>query len=273
MSYRKKHIKNKIHRIMPRKSLLKRRWFWILLVFFLIIAAVFYFVLFYPGFQVKNIMIFGNEKLKTQDLHNFVRNNSSKRIFLVSKNKLEKDILQNFPAVEKISIIKNFPRTLVLEVSEKKAAAVYCPLADGDGAECFFIDKNGVAFEPSPPISDSLAVVEQEVKSGQIFAGEQVAADSIIKAVFEIQKSFKDNFNIDLVKALITSPVRLNIKTNEGWEVYFDLSSGSDINLQLTKLSLILKDEISQTSRKNLKYIDLRPKDRAIICDSGVCGN
>jgi len=49
---------------------------------------------------------------------------------------------------------------------------------------------------------------------------------------------------------------RLDIKTAEGWEIYFDLSS--DVNFALTKLGLLLEKEIPLEKRGDLSYIDLR---------------
>jgi hypothetical protein len=37
----------------------------------------------------------------------------------------------------------------------------------------------------------------------------------------------------------------------------------SDLDLQITKLNLLLKNEVSESARKTLQYIDLRFKDRA----------
>ena len=62
------------------------------------------------------------------------------------------------------------------------------------------------------------------------------------------------------------------MNTSKNWQIYFDLSSDSDINSQLTKLNLLLNGGISADDMKNLHYIDFRPKDRAIICDNATCG-
>jgi hypothetical protein len=57
--------------------------------------------------------------------------------------------------------------------------------------------------------------------------------------------------------------LRLDIKTNENWQIYFDLNSMSDTDLKIAKLNLLLNGEITPEIRKNLQYIDLRFKDRA----------
>ncbi len=281
MSYRKKHIKNKIHKIKPRKSIFKRPWFWIIILFLIIILSGFYFAIFWPCIQLKNIVISGNDKAKTRDLQELVLNSAntglidfwnikiiSRSIFLINDDKINKNILEKFPVIEKVTINKNLPQTLILSVVERKPIGVFC----GNAGQCFLIDQNGIIFEPLSITPENFTIVRQAVENGQIFTGEQVVAQNTINAISKIQKSLKDNFQIDLEEALVTSPVRLNIKTSENWQIYFDLSPESDINLQLTKLDLLLTSEISQDNRKNLRYIDLRPKDRAIICDNKTCG-
>ncbi len=281
MSYRKKHVKNKIHGIKPKKSIFKRLWFWILILFFIIILSAFYAVLFYSGFQVKDILVSGNEKTKALELQSIVLDNintelvdfwkiriNSHSIFLVDLNKLNKNILEKFPVIEKIKINKNYPQTLALGIEERKPIGAFC----GNDNECFLIDGNGIIFEPVSAIPDNLTVVRRTLESSQVFIGEEVVAQNMIDVVSKIQKNLKDNFQIGLKEALIKSSVRLNVETGENWQIYFDLDSGSDINLQLIKLNLLLNTEISQALRKNLYYIDLRPKDRAIICDNEICG-
>jgi len=74
--------------------------------------------------------------------------------------------------------------------------------------------------------------------------------------ILQIQGNLKDNFQINVKEAAISLPERLNIKTSENWQIYFNLES--DINLQITKLNLPLKEEISPEKRENLEYIDVR---------------
>lgn len=281
MSYRKKHIKTKIGSIKPRKSIFKKIWFWLAVLFFIIAGSVFYTCLFYSGIQVKNISISGNEKISEQELKNFVleRANTglinfaniniwSRSILLVNNSLLRKSILEKFPIIEKLDIKKDFPNSIILGITERKPIGVFCTQDE----KCFLIDQSGIIFEPVSFASENITVVRQLISSAEVFTGEEAVSQNMITAIYNIQKSLKDNFKIDLAEALVTSPVRLNVKTNENWQVYFDLSSGSDIGAQITELNLLLGQEITEDGRKNLRYIDLRPKDRAIICDNAVCG-
>ena len=281
MSYRKKHIKSKIQSSRPKKSILKKIWFWILLLLIAIISAGVYFLFFYPGLNLKNIVISGASRINGQDLQRVVSEDAntglinfwgleivSRNILAVDTVKMNKDILEKFPDIEKLSINKKLPQTLTLGIIERKPLGVFCT----DANKCYFIDNNGIIFEPLSVVPPDTTVVRQAIQNGSIFAGEEVVAQNIINAIYQIQKTLKDNFKIDVNNALITSPVRLNIKTSENWQIYFDLGPDSDINAQLSKLNSILNGGISRDNMNNLKYIDLRPKDRAIICNNATCG-
>lgn len=268
MSYRKKHIKNKIHKIKPRHSILRKPVFWILILFLIIILSAFYIFIFYSGLQIKNIIISGNEKMQSKNIEDFIFNNIDKKIlefgnlkltsesiFLVNIIHLEEKILEKFPIIKKIKIDKKLPQTLILGVQERKPLGIFC------NKECFLIDEDGVIFESLLEPLKNVTVVRQTFGEKKVFIGEKVIAKDIMNAISKIKNSLKDNFQIDIEEALVSNPLKINIRTNENWQIYFDLDS--DINLQIAKMNLILKDEISADNRKNLQYIDLRFKDRA----------
>ena len=73
MSYRKVHVKSKVNRIKPKKSIFKNRWFWLVILFLVLIFLCVYFFLFCSGVQVKNIIISGNQKIQNQDIENLVK--------------------------------------------------------------------------------------------------------------------------------------------------------------------------------------------------------
>lgn len=283
MPYRKKHIKNKIYKIKPKKSILKKMWFWLLILFAVLVLSISYFILFYPKFQVKNIVISGNEKVNAQDLQKLVLENintglvkfwnidvSSKSIFLVNTDKLNKEILRKLPIIEKLQINRKLPETVLLGIEERKPVGIFCPPSGENN--CFLVDQNGIIYELLTAVPSNIIIVRQAGNNNPLSAGEKALAQNISDAISKIQKNLKDNFQIDLREAFVTSPIRLNITTKENWQIYFDVSSSADIDLQITKLNLLLKNEISKDDIKNLRYIDLRPKDRAIICDNSACG-
>ncbi len=289
-SYRKKNIKSKIHKIKPRKSILKRRWFWFSILILIIVSVIIYFSFFYSGFQLKNIIISGNIKVKTSNLYSVAYEDAntnlislgkikitSRSIFWIDESRINRDILAQFPDVERLTMNRDFPQTLVLVVQERKPVGVFCPSSSDDFSAqtnlgCFLIDQSGVIFNPLAVITSGMTIVRENMGDSQVYAGQGVVTKNAISAIAKIQKTLKDDFQIDLTQALITGPVRLNIDTGENWHIYFDLSPDSSVDTQLSELGLLLNGGISADSRKNLRYIDLRPKDRAIVCDNKVCG-
>lgn len=289
MSYRKKHIKNKVNRIKPKKSIFTRLWFWIGLLSVIVIASVAYLAVFYSGVQIKNIIVSGNQKVLSQDIENLISDNinykilgigswkiSSRSIFLIDSDKLQKEVLDKFPIIENVKVVKRFMQTLELQVNERAFFAVFCPSLDraieGIPGKCFSMDNNGIIFEPLYVMPQNIVIVLQAENGRQIFAGENVVSQDIMDLITKVGKNLKDNLQINLKEAFVADSNRLNVTTSENWQIYFDLGPGSDISSQLTKLNLLLKGGISPTSRKNLRYIDLRPEDRAIVCDNGECG-
>lgn len=265
MSYRRKHIKNKIQKIKPRKSIFKRPIFWRTVLFLVLVFVSFYFFVFFDKFQIQKIIISGNEKISSEKIENAVKNNINKKfisflnwnvlsksIFLVNKDKLNKEILEKFPIIEKVRTDKKLPQTLILGIMERKPVGVFCD------KECFLIDVNGIIFEPLSVIPENLPIVRQISEQSQVLVGEDVIGRNIMDFISKIKKNLKDNFQIDIKEALVASPLRMDIKTSENWQIYFNLDPDSDMNLQITKLNLLLSGQISPEARSNLQYIDLR---------------
>ncbi len=284
MSYMKKHIKTKINKIKkPKKLIIKRPVFWMAVFLFFIIFSALYIFIFSAKFQVKNVVVSGNEKIESADVQNFVFDRVNQKIFSIKKwniysksffladtKKLRKDILNNFSTIESARITKRIPETITVEIIERKAFGAFCDTAVLSGIdnglpiaseECFLIDRNGIVFEQLPEVSEDMIIMRKPLDIKQVLVGEKVIAENIMAAILKIEKNLKDNLQIDIKEAVVSNPLRLNIKTNENWEIYFNLES--DIDMQITKINLLLSGEIPPEVRRSLQYIDLRFKDKA----------
>jgi len=197
MSYRKKHIKNRIHKIKPKHFILRRVIFWI--IFLIIILFVLWNFIFYSGLQIKNIIISGNEKIQSADIENFVFKIidkkfldiggfklSSQNIFLVDTGNLEKNILKEFPIIKKLRIDKKLPQTLILGIEERKTLGVFC-----NDEKCFLIDENGIIFESFLGAPENVTVVRQTLVDNNVFIGEEVIAQNIMNAISKIKNNLK----------------------------------------------------------------------------------
>lgn len=254
-------------------------WFWAGVLILIIIISIFYFFLFYSGIQVKNILISGNQKVSSKDIENLVSENinvkffsvgkfsvASGSIFLINSNKLTKEIINKFPTIGSLEINKKYNQTLLIHVKERISAAIFC------STNCYLIDNSGTIFEPLNGSEQNMIIVRQNINPGQISIGEKAVQQDMMDLIFKAENDLKDKFKISVTAAQIVNSERLNVITSENWQIYFDLSPDVNADSQITKLNLLLSGGISADSRKKLRYIDLRPKDRAIVCDNQICG-
>lgn len=280
MSYRKYHVKTKIGRIKPKIPIFKKWWFWTLILFIASLMGFCYLIVFYPGFQVKNIIVSGSEKMQEGPVKDeiFLRSEtglinfwifkvSSRSIFLINLKKVSQDMLNKYPLIENLNLQKKFPSTILVSMRERKPTGAYCSMG-----ECFFIDHNGIAYETmtAENASGFLIIRQTTEEERQIFAGKRAINENLMQAIVKIQNKMA-NLRISLREVFITSPLRLNALTEENWQIYFNVGPNSSINSQLLKLEALLNNEISKEIRDNLHYIDLRPRDRAIFCDNDDC--
>ncbi len=265
----------KPYRIKKRNSIFRSRFFWFVILFLIIFGGIFYWIFLSSFFQVKEIEINGNQKVLTQDLKNVIEaqvvNNlifiPHKSIILIDLDKIKKAVLEKFTQIEKISLKRNFPHTLIVEVEERKAVAVFCL-----NTYCFLLDKEGVIFEEfSEDFLDrenpnfiknnnttypQLLKIKNLLVDKKVMLGEKVIDKETLSLILKIEAVIRENLKILISEAFLISYDRVNVKTVESWEIYFNLKE--DIDWQLTKLSLILEKEIPLEKRKNLEYIDLR---------------
>jgi cell division septal protein FtsQ len=256
MKYRKPH------RIKRKKSILKSRFFWLTILILIFLGSLFYFLFFSSFFQVKNIFISGAEKISSDEIKNFVQNKLEKKIlflrtktiFLININEIEKEVLKNFPSVAEIKIGRKFPDVLNINLVGRSPLANFC-----QDEKCFLLDKEGIVFEESEPKANLIKIVDgQREKTPRL--GEIIIERDYLEKIFKIQKYIQEEIKIE-IEEFIAFSQRLNVKTIEGWEIYFD--PREDINWQLTKLKFVLKEKIPLEKRKDLEYIELRFGDLA----------
>ena len=239
--------------------MLKSRFFWLALSVLTVGVALFYFSVFSSFFQIKKIKVSGNEKVAADDIKNAVSNNVGRRIiffdtksiFLADFEKAKKILLKSFPKISQVKLKRKLFNTLLVRVEERRPVAVFC--RDND---CFLIDGKGVIFEKALEPYSGLEI-RRTSQIAELNLGARAVEEEKMSRILEIKAKMEDNFGISLKKILILSDTKLNVETEEGWEIYFNPEK--DLNWQITELSAILKKELfSPNKRKNLKYIDLR---------------
>lgn len=238
-----------------RKSIFRNRFFWLGVLILLIGGGIFYLVCFFSFFQIREIKISGNQKVSNEEIQNIVRPQIEKQILffpsrsilLIDSNKVKKGLLE-IPQIAEVNLKRDFPDVIVLKVEEREPIGIWC-----QGEDCFLIDKEGVIFEENS-LDAELIIRTQEAKSTVL--GSAVIEKDCLNSILEIRKRLRENFQIEIEEFIVFSSERLNVKTVEGWEIYFNPEG--DLEWQLTKLKAVLEEEIPSEKRKELEHIELR---------------
>ena len=251
----------KRRQIRKKKSLFRKKIFWIFLFIFLILGIIFYFLFFSQIFQIKEIRVFGNKKVTEKALQDLVNSKVERRIFLPTKSifllnqkAIEKALLNEFPQVAKANLKRKLPNILILEIKERVGLAVFCQ----SDLSCFEIDKEGIAFEPSEK-ENGLVIFSG--KDEKIFLGKKVIQKEDLKSILEIQRQLKE-LEIEIEKFFLEDK-KLTAKTTANFEIYFDL--GGNVRDQLFNLREVWKEKILPENRGELEYIDLRFGNRVFF--------
>ncbi|MCX6764297.1 MAG: cell division protein FtsQ/DivIB [Candidatus Nealsonbacteria bacterium] len=239
------------------RSRRKRKIFYFIPV--LLFFTIFYLIYFSPFFQIKKIEISGNQKISSDNLKGPIEDKlikkilffNSKSLFLADLKEIEESILKKYPEIEKVNFFKKIPDKLMVLIKERSPVAVL----EKDN-NYFLIDKSGIVFEKTEEKQNFLLIKKPEFTQ-EIKLGNNLIEEEWMGQILKVEPEFKNKnleFRIDFAEIL--NEQRLNVKTSEGFEVYFDLLG--DISQQVLNLSVILKEKISPKELRNLEYIDLR---------------
>ncbi len=276
ISARRKSIKKK-------KPFYKLRLFWFSLLVLFLVLGTSYLLFFSSVFQIEEIEITGNEKVKSERIeervvpfldHTFQvgpffegvgpwKLFSTRSIFLLAGKRIEKEVMEFFPRVGKVKAKRHFPDKVVLEIEERVPFAEICERS----GRCFVVDESSVAFEESASIKEEkgegvkilevekeeLTVKLEEEKSVNL--GEAAMESSYLQVIRKIKTGVEEDTGFK-VKDIYYSGERVNVETERGVKLYFNLERNSED--QLLNLSLVLKEKISAEELMELEYIDLR---------------
>jgi len=252
--------KKKPRRIKRKKPFFKRKFFYFFIFILFLSGVAFYFLFFFPYFQIKNIEISGNQKINADNLKATVKNSiekkigilTTKNIFLINNKKLSNKILNNEFLISNIIIKKKLPETLFIEIKEREPVGTFC-----QEEKCFYFDNTGMFFEEGKDIIKPL--VKDENYYSDLGLGKNILKTEEVSKILEINNKIKNNFQIEIKNFIISSDKeKLIVETEEGWKIFFDLNQ--DISEKIYNLELVLKEKIPVEQRKNLDYIDLRFK-------------
>jgi cell division septal protein FtsQ len=258
MKKRRKYRYQKSYRIKRKKPIFKKGFFWPGFLALLCLGGLSYFFFFSSFFQIKEINIEGEQKVSREDILAGIEGEIGKKIlffktksvFLVNAAQIREALFAAYPPIAGIAFERQLPDSLNVRITEREARAIWCR------EECYLMDSRGIIFEKAGLDSPDLVRVIVSEYPQETGLGERAVEEEPLSIILEIESKLKDKTGLKIEEAKAISAERIDFKTDEGWEIYFN--AREDINWQITKLDLVLEKEISPEKREQLDYIDLR---------------
>lgn len=179
-------------------------------------------------------------------------------ILLFSTDKLSSQLAGQFPKLESIKISKKLPHSLIISGNERKPIGVWC-LSDDE--QCFYFDKNGIAFSKTQASAGFLILNVADRRSRELNFGDKVATDDWLFSIVKAKELLsKNEINVSEFIIPADSFDEFHAQVAEGWKIMF--SNQTNIEKQISALATFLKEKLLPSQRPILQYVDLRIQDR-----------
>jgi len=249
----------------PKKKKKNLKPFLWIITSLLVMLGLIYLALFLPFLKIRKVEANGTEKIPSFEIINSVERYLAgfqlikipkSNYFLLSEKKLAEYLKNAFPGLKEVLVIKKFPPNLIISAKDRQKTIVYC-----GQVQCFYLDEDGVSFEPAPAIFGGLNSALKDNSGREAKFGDKMIEPALINFMLAAQKLINDDSNINLVNFEIDNypTIDLNAKTSEDWKIMFDINI--DPLSQVSALKKILGDKIKD-QRGQLEYIDLRIGNR-----------
>lgn len=239
-------------------------------------AAGLYLFYFSPYFQLEKVEVRNAKMVSADDLKKAISEKYHFSINLfgqkISSNSIllpvfnSASLLKNFPQIEKLSFSRDFPNVLSLEVKEREPFAIWCKDWD-QKQDCFWSDKTGFFFRsydqadqdsPSDPL-----VIEERESADAMLLGTKMDKKDFVNWSSDLRGELNGQPEIEKIIKFSVFTDKLVLKTQKGFEIYFDPQG--DLDWQVQKLEAVLKEKISSQKITVSEYIDLRFGNQAVV--------
>jgi cell division septal protein FtsQ len=224
------------------------------------------FLLFSPRFQISQLSVSGNNNIATADLEKVAQDKlktsfsvlgmdiSTESIFL-SMGKGVDALKESFPEIDKVTVKKNFPNGISLQIVEKTPYAVWTD--EFDNSKCYLVDKDGSyikKYEAKDEYASLIRINEKEKIN-------DLDKKKILESFSKIEAKLKNN-SIN-VSSFDIYEEKVVAQSNLACKIYFNVND--DLDWQIEKLGIVLGNSKYSSNLGVLEYIDLRFGNQAII--------
>jgi cell division septal protein FtsQ len=242
-------------------------YYFLLLLFF---AVVIYILFFSQFLNVQALALQGTNELSHEEVLEKINSSyqgkylgflPKNNIILISKEKIKKNLLSDFPKIKNVAIKKIFPSSLDIHVEERSSLILWC-----SGGPCYIIDEKGYAFTAVP--LDVPEVVENnliklvDTSARPISVGQKIIEENYVNFLLELREKLR-NTDIGIGEEWKTPSLvaeEVEIPAASGWRIYF--SGKLSLEKSLRTLKTFLEEEVPAEKREKLEYVDLRVENK-----------
>jgi len=240
-----------------------RGWFWIFLTL-LIISGLIWLLFFSSVFTIKYVEVKNANLTSSASIEADVFNQTdTKRVFIFSQNRLFvfssrslRTALIDKYSLQDVKVIKKLPSTLIIELTERQAAAVWF-----EADQYLLLDASGHIISTSSATTNLGLPLIRNNGLPKI-NNQQVEVDpSVIASAKQVFEDFPPRFSWITIKEMDTNneDQTLILAANKGPLIYFNTTD--NIDQQLVRLDTLLRSDVRARFAK-LSYIDLRFGDK-----------
>lgn len=233
----------------------------------LFVAGISYGAFLTPVFAIKNIEISGSDNPEFHLLasqwvaqqSDTVRMGMQGDHMLVAPAKDLESVLELDKHIDSVTVSKKFPNTVVVAITEFNPQVVYAR----EGSFYLLNEQGRVVDIVSENTRGDLPLVlgtstDEAFLPGDDSENERIISESATKFMSALSKEFPKFFPDFTLTEFTFEPesIELHAHTSLGWYILFDPTV--DLNVQLSNLSRVYNEKISNGERKSLEYIDVR---------------
>lgn len=245
--------------------------FWVLFLIFWGVCG--YVLLFSPFLDIESVAVYGNQDIPTEEIvakvdevvnGKYLNYLSKRNFFLVSKNRINQKLKNDFDRLEVSSIEKKFPRSILIRVKEKQPELAWC-----SGGVCYLVDKSGLVYSGANATDEELSrsrflvVIDDNARPVEI--GTTSIGENFIQYLKEIDSLLVDELKLQIdgdyhTPATSSQEITVKIKEGEGW--FLKLSNVVSPKDTKKILETVFERELTEEKRSQLDYLDLRVKGK-----------
>lgn len=121
-----------------------------------------------PIFNIQAVSVEGNERIATEEILKLAKIDKNANIFFLDKEKIKNNILEN-RYIESVNVRKKFPKDILLEIVERKPAAIVQSIKD-----YLLVDRFGYIIEKSKNLSLNLCAIKGLNELEEVSLGEKI---------------------------------------------------------------------------------------------------